>query len=116
MTKDIGPGIGICVDRATLGANLRARRQLARLSQQQLANLLGEPQPNVTRWERGTMEIPGSLIPDIAEALGITPDDLFADPPPVDVELPKPGPRPRHDAGEPAEPPRRKRRKGDDAN
>jgi transcriptional regulator with XRE-family HTH domain len=98
------------MDRQSLGTRLRARRIQAGLSQKALADLVDEPQPNITRWESGKMEVPGSKIPDIAEALGITVEQLFEDAPHDVVPL-RPGPKPK--APPPTKRPRRGGGKGD---
>jgi transcriptional regulator with XRE-family HTH domain len=95
-TVDELPGTDL--ERRELGQRLRARRLARGLSQQALADRLDEPQPNVTRWESGEMEIPGSRIPDICAALELTLDQFFSAP--TDKELAK-----RLKMGRPPKPP-----------
>jgi transcriptional regulator with XRE-family HTH domain len=93
-TTEDEPILGSGMDRQSLGSRLRAWRGRAGLSQKALADLLDEPQPNIARWETGKMEIPGSRVPDIADALGITVEQLYGKPPPSTPPL-RPGPKPK---------------------
>lgn len=66
------------VNRKAFGRRLRGLRAAAGLTQKQVADKLGQPQPNVARWESGLMEPPVTLLPKIARLFGLSLDDLFA--------------------------------------
>jgi DNA-binding transcriptional regulator YiaG len=51
---------------------LAEARRAAGLSQAQLAALLGRSSITVSRWERGTSMIPGTLYPLLPTVLGLT--------------------------------------------
>lgn len=56
---------------------LRQRRLALRLSQEQLAELTGVNQPQVSRWEVGENDITGQTLAALARALGTTSDWLL---------------------------------------
>lgn len=60
---------------------LRAYRlkQEPRLSQRQLADLLGVKRTTVARWETGTRKVDKELLPKVSEATGIAPAELRPD-------------------------------------
>lgn len=60
---------------STLGANVRAVRQSRGLTQEQLADRLGVGKAYVCHVERGSRTAK-SLVPRIAEALGVTTEQL----------------------------------------
>ena len=59
------------------GARLAALRKSAGLSQVQLAALIGIPQRTLSFYETDAESIPSSLIPMLAEALGVTVEDVL---------------------------------------
>ncbi len=59
------------------GANLREYRQKAGLTQEKLAEALSVSMQAVSRWETTDTLPDAALLPDLADALGITIDDLF---------------------------------------
>jgi transcriptional regulator with XRE-family HTH domain len=80
-----------------LGPRLAAAREGARLTQAQLAEILGIRSPEtISRYERGEREPRFSSLCRLASALGISVDDLLdASPParPSTVAAPRRGPR-----------------------
>ena len=56
---------------------LKQRRRALRLSQEQLAELTGVNQPQVSRWELGENDITGTTLTALARALGTTADWLL---------------------------------------
>ncbi len=56
---------------------LKQRRRALRLSQEQLAELTGVNQPQVSRWELGENDITGETLAALARALGTTSDWLL---------------------------------------
>ena len=58
---------------------LREGRRRRKISQQELANLLGVTRNTVTNWEAGKSRPDLEKIPAICEALGIPAGDLFSD-------------------------------------
>jgi transcriptional regulator with XRE-family HTH domain len=68
------------MERKALGLRLRELREAAGVSQKALADKLKEDQTNVSRWERGKMEIPAQHIPEICAIIGCEYSDLFREP------------------------------------
>lgn len=56
---------------------LKQRRRALHLSQEQLAELTGVNQPQVSRWELGTNDITGETLGTLARALGTSADWLL---------------------------------------
>ena len=56
---------------------LRQRRRALHLSQEQLAELTGVNQPQISRWELGENDITGATLSALAQALGTTSDWLL---------------------------------------
>lgn len=67
------------------GANLREYRQQAGLTQEKLAEALSVSMQAVSRWETTDTLPDAALLPDLADALGITIDDLFGGTPHRDL-------------------------------
>jgi transcriptional regulator with XRE-family HTH domain len=91
--------IGLGMDRRLMGLRLRELREAIGVSQPMLAKLLTEAladdkprttvsQSSVSQWERGDLDVPGPLIPELCAILKCRPDDLFR---PPSVKLPKRG-------------------------
>ena len=59
-----------------IGENIARRRREARLTQEQLGNLVSVSAQAVSKWENGGMP-DAELLPTIADALGVTVDTLF---------------------------------------
>lgn len=56
-------------------------------TQNQVADLSGVPQANLSRYLRGENAIPANVLPLLAEALGRDPGDFYAAaPPPANIE------------------------------
>lgn len=64
---------------------IREHRQRLGLTQSQLADRLGLKSPStITMWELGSRNPPSTMLPDLADALNCTIDELFRrDPPQV---------------------------------
>ena len=56
----------------------RQRESVVKLTQTELASLLGVTQQTVSRWELGTDAPAPRLQPKLVEVLGIPPDDLLS--------------------------------------
>jgi transcriptional regulator with XRE-family HTH domain len=56
---------------------LKQRRRTLHLSQEQLAELAGVNQPQISRWELGENDITGATLSVLAQALGTTSDWLL---------------------------------------
>jgi len=56
---------------------IKQRRRALRLSQEQLAELTGVNQPQISRWELGENDITGATLTALARALGTTSDWLL---------------------------------------
>lgn len=59
------------------GARLAGLRRAAGLSQVQLAKAVGIPQRTLSFYERGATYLPSTLLPNLAEALGVTIEELI---------------------------------------
>jgi transcriptional regulator with XRE-family HTH domain len=64
-------------DRAALGARLRAAREAAGLSQQQVADGLGEYQSTVAFMEKGRRSVSALELAQLARMFGTTTDALL---------------------------------------
>jgi transcriptional regulator with XRE-family HTH domain len=71
------------------GVHLAELRKTAGLSQNQLADKLGVPQSNISFWEQWEKPPRGEVLPKLAEALGVSMDELLNCKPPK----PKGGPK-----------------------
>ena len=74
----------------TIGESIQYYRKLAGLTQNQLCEMINTKQYNLAKYERGTLGVPNEIIPQIANALGVTTDYLFGEKP---KELPKQAPK-----------------------
>ena len=61
-----------------LGDFIRDQREITRLSLRQLANLARISNPYLSQIERGVYRPSADILKSIAEALGISPESLFA--------------------------------------
>lgn len=57
--------------------NIREARQLKGITQEQLAKMLGITQGAVAQWENGLTHPSFEMLPKVAEALGLTVDELI---------------------------------------
>lgn len=57
--------------------NIREARQLKGITQEQLAKMLGITQGAVAQWENGLTHPSFDMLPKVAEALGMTVDELI---------------------------------------
>ena len=64
-------------DQATFAANLRAERGRKDLSQEQLANICGISQMTISSYENEASVPTVDRIADIADALGVSPNELL---------------------------------------
>jgi transcriptional regulator with XRE-family HTH domain len=60
-----------------MGARLAALRQQAGLSQAQLAEVVGIPQRTISFYETEAGDLPSTLIPALADALGVSLEELL---------------------------------------
>ena len=75
-----------------LGQRIAKARNDADLTQQQLAERLGILQPQLASYEVGRRRVPVSLLPQIAETLAVSLDELIGK---KDVQPAKRGPAPK---------------------
>ena len=61
----------------TLGSNIKAAREAAGLSQTELARRIGSDQKQVYRYETDDQDMSFKRFLKIAEALGVSPEDLI---------------------------------------
>jgi transcriptional regulator with XRE-family HTH domain len=71
------------------GARLASLRKAAGLSQVQLAALLNIPQRTLSFYETDAENIPSGLVPLLADALGVTVDEILG----ISNKKPKRGPK-----------------------
>jgi transcriptional regulator with XRE-family HTH domain len=69
--------IGREVIRKVIKDNIRAARLAATLTQAALADMLGVTQKDISRWETGVREPSATWIKKLAEALGVSADELL---------------------------------------
>lgn len=62
-----------------IGSRIRARRRYLGITQKQLAATLGTDQPRIHEWETGFRAVKPEELPEIADALGMTVDELCGD-------------------------------------
>jgi transcriptional regulator with XRE-family HTH domain len=60
-----------------MGARIARARKALNLTQQQLADGLGIVQQTVAHYEVGRIRVPSTMLPKLAETLGITVDELL---------------------------------------
>lgn len=58
--------------RTTLGQIIRRNRRIAKVTQEELAGVLGVTKGSISRYEKGTMELAASALPVISEVCGFT--------------------------------------------
>jgi transcriptional regulator with XRE-family HTH domain len=63
--------------RSTFGARLHALREAAGLSQAHVADKLGIKQPSYAAWERRDVALSHEQIQQLADILGVKPEDFF---------------------------------------
>jgi transcriptional regulator with XRE-family HTH domain len=61
----------------SLGQRIASARKDADLTQQQLADSIGIPQPQLASYEIGRRRVPVSLLPALARTLGVTLESLI---------------------------------------
>lgn len=60
-----------------LGARVALARKAQNLTQQQLGDQLGIPQQTLAHYEGGATRFPASMLPTLAQILGLTLDELM---------------------------------------
>jgi transcriptional regulator with XRE-family HTH domain len=60
-----------------LGARVAQARKAQNLTQQQLGDQLGIPQQTLAHYEGGYVRFPASMLPTLAQILGLTLDELM---------------------------------------
>ena len=61
----------------SLGARIASARKTQHLTQQELADQLGIPQQTLAHYEGGHVRFPASMLPTLAEILGLTLEELM---------------------------------------
>jgi transcriptional regulator with XRE-family HTH domain len=61
----------------TLGARVAQARKARNLTQHQLCAMLDMPQQTLANYECGTIRLPASMLPVLAEIFGLSPDELL---------------------------------------
>ena len=61
----------------TIAKRIKHYREIAKMTQQELADKLGVERKCISNWEVGYRDIPSNKIPVVAEALGCTPNNLY---------------------------------------
>ena len=79
---DMRTGRPITKEATALGHRIGIARRAAGLTQQQLADKLGTTQRVITYWEREAVGLKAEQLTSLAEALGITLDQLMGKPQP----------------------------------
>ena len=62
-----------------IGTNLRKLRTKTKLSQQEVADMLGLDRSTYINWENETSDVKSQYIPKLAEIFGVEIQDLFLD-------------------------------------
>ncbi|MGH8021011.1 MAG: helix-turn-helix domain-containing protein [Opitutaceae bacterium] len=75
--QSTGMGRPATKPRSDYGRHLVALREAAGITQQQLAAKLGVHHSNIAFWERATNPPRGEVLPKLAEALGVSADELL---------------------------------------
>lgn len=65
------------IDNTLIGKKIRQIRKGKKITQKQLANSLGVHESSITKYEKGTTDIPLSKIEKIADALEVSPFDIM---------------------------------------
>lgn len=60
-----------------MGARIASTRKTLPLTQKQLADQLGISQQTLAHYEVGRLRVPASMLPDLAQILGLTVDELL---------------------------------------
>lgn len=64
-------------DNGKIGANIKKYRKEKKITQKQLAELIGKTESSIQKYEAGKVEIPTSVLNNIAEKLNCTPIQLY---------------------------------------
>ena len=67
------------MDVIEFGKRVKAARKKKKLTQVQLADIIGKKEATIRKYENGTIEAPTNVIEDIATALDVSPFDLTVD-------------------------------------
>src|SRR5688572_13968694 len=94
--------------REKFAARMRELRLLAGLSQKDFAEKVGVAQSRVSQWESATNTPLATILPAIAEALGVSMEALFDEPGP-NVPMPQRGRPPKPPADDDDEPPAKRK-------
>ena len=65
------------MDNAKIGANIQKFRKFKKETQKGLATAIGKTESTIAKYERGLVEIPLSVLHNIATVLSVTLDDLL---------------------------------------
>lgn len=64
--------------RQIVGRNIKQARKNLKMTQPQLAELIGKHESSIRKYEKGLTDVPNEVIQKIAEALNTTPGELLA--------------------------------------
>lgn len=67
------------MDIIEFGKRVKTARKKKKLTQTQLAEIIGKKEATIRKYENGSIEAPWNVIEDIANALDISPFDLTVD-------------------------------------
>lgn len=65
------------MDNIKIGYNIKKQRKWNKMTQQELGNRIGKTESTIRKYENGTIEVPLSVLDDIAEVFEINPLSLL---------------------------------------
>jgi transcriptional regulator with XRE-family HTH domain len=89
MAKATGPRTTTAVD-THVGQKIRARRTFLRMSQTDVADMIGITFQQIQKYERGANRVGASRLQEISDALGVSPFYFFEGAPAVGKKAPAP--------------------------
>jgi transcriptional regulator with XRE-family HTH domain len=89
MAKATGPRTTTAVD-THVGQKIRARRTFLRMSQTDVADMIGITFQQIQKYERGANRVGASRLQQISDALGVSPFYFFEGAPTVGKKAPTP--------------------------
>jgi transcriptional regulator with XRE-family HTH domain len=89
MAKATGPRTTTAVD-THVGQKIRARRTFLRMSQTDVADMIGITFQQIQKYERGANRVGASRLQEISDALGVSPFYFFEGAPTVGKKAPAP--------------------------
>ena len=70
---------GINLDFKIIGSNIQKKRKKLKMTQKELANIIGKAESSIQKYEAGKVEIPFNVLEDIYSALNCDLSDLIDD-------------------------------------